>query len=109
MSNDAITRRSQRKLVTMAAQCRTQSGLRDKGRISDISAEGCCISTDGLFFKVGTRIVIRPDGMEGLTGVVRWTAGDKAGVEFDVPIYGPIIDHLAIHYSAGKQVNLNTL
>ena len=108
MSVAATPRKSQRKLVEMSAQCRTQNGLRDMGRISDISAEGCCVTTNSLFFKVGTRVVIRPEGMEGLTGVVRWIAGDKAGVEFDCPLYGPVIDHLAVHHSAGRPVNLRT-
>ena len=107
MSTSAITRRSQRQPVLLTAQCRTQSGLRDKGRISDISSEGCCISTDSLVFRVGARVVIRPDGMEGLTGVVRWISGDLAGVEFDSPLYGPIVDHLAAHHSAGRPVGLS--
>lgn len=79
----------------MAVQCRTQSGLRDDGEISDISAEGCCLRMRGIFFRVGTRLIVRPAGMESLTGVVRWVTADVAGVEFDRPIYGPVLDHLA--------------
>lgn len=78
----------------MAVQCRTQSGLRDNGEISDISAEGCCVRMRGLYFRVGTRVVLRPEGMEGMTGVVRWTHGDLAGVEFDRPMYGPVLDFI---------------
>jgi hypothetical protein len=107
MAMDKTPRRSQRKLVSLAAQCRTQSGLRDKGRISDLSSEGCCISTDSLFIKVGARVVIRPDGLEGLTGIVRWISEDKAGVEFDTPVYAPVVDHLALH--AGRPVKVNTV
>jgi hypothetical protein len=82
----------------MAVQCRTQSGLRDKGEISDISAEGCCVRMRGILFRVGARVVLRPEGMEGLSGVVRWVGGDLAGVEFDRPIYGPVVDHIvAMH------------
>lgn len=85
----------------MPVQCRTQTGLRDSGEISDISVEGCCVRTRGLCFRVGTRVVLRPTGMEGMTGVVRWVSGDFAGVEFDRPIYGPVIDHLAgVHPAA---------
>jgi hypothetical protein len=108
MSAELTPRQSERKPVKLAAQCRTRSGLRDKGLISDISAEGCCVSTDSLFFRVGTRVVIRPEGMEGLSGIVRWISGDKAGVEFDNPLYGPVIDHLAAHFSAGKSVDIAT-
>lgn len=78
------------------------------GQIFDISENGCCVSTDSLFFKVGTRVIIRPEGMEGLTGVVRWISNDKAGIEFDTPIYGPVIDHLAVQHCAGNPVDLKS-
>lgn len=51
--------------------------------------------TRGICFRVGTRVVLRPQGMEGMTGVVRWVSGDLAGVEFDRSIYEPVVDHLA--------------
>lgn len=108
MSEDIVQRQSARKPVSLAAQCRSQSGMRDQGEISDISEEGCCVSTNSLFFKVGTRVLIKPEGLEGLTGVVRWITSDKAGVEFDTPIYGPIIDHLAALHSAGGQVTVKS-
>ncbi|MCB2078540.1 MAG: PilZ domain-containing protein [Novosphingobium sp.] len=91
----------------MRAQCRTQSGLRDSGKISNISPEGCCVTTNGLFVKVGARVVVRPDGMEGLTGIIRWVEGQTAGVEFDAPIYPPVLDHLASIHAAGKPVGFS--
>ena len=33
--------------------------------------------------------------MEGIPSVVRWVAKDKVGVEFDVPLYEPIVEHLS--------------
>jgi len=78
----------------MAVQCRTQGGLRDSGEISDVSAEGCCLHVRGIYFRVGTRVILRPEGMEALSGVVRWVSRDLAGVEFDRAIYGPVVDHL---------------
>lgn len=87
-------RQAHRRAISLAAQCRTQSGLRDRGEISDISAQGCCVRVPGLYFRVGARVIIRPQGLEGLTGVVRWIDGDCAGVEFDREIYQPVVDHL---------------
>ncbi len=66
------------------------------------------MTTNGLFFRVGTRVVIRPEGMEGLTGVVRWIEGERAGVEFDNPIYGPVLEHLAARHARGNPVSLQT-
>ena len=94
MSEEIEHRSATRRLVTMPVQCRTQSGMRDSGEIFDISETGCCVIADSLFFRVGTRLVIRPEGLEGLVGAVRWVAGGKAGVEWENPIYGPVLDHL---------------
>lgn len=101
-----VERRTSRHNVTMGAQCRTQSGLRDTGVISDISADGCRVSTNSLFVKVGVRVVIKPEGMEGLSGVVRWIVGNTAGVQFDSPLYPPIVEHLSTRFSSGKLVSL---
>ncbi|PZQ57138.1 MAG: PilZ domain-containing protein [Novosphingobium pentaromativorans] len=94
MNRPFLQRRSRRQPVSLAAQCRTANGLRDQGEISDITAEGCCLRVTGLFFRVGMRLVIRPQGLEGLTGIVRWVTGNCAGVEFDCPLYTPVVDHL---------------
>ncbi len=106
MSQETRPRRTQRKPVIIAAQCRTQSGMRDRAEISDISPEGCCITTHSLFFRTGGRVTIRPEGLEGLTGVIRWVLGDRAGVEFDQTLYGPIVDHIAARHSAGEPVGV---
>ena len=109
MSNQSIPRNEQRQLVELPANCRTQSGLRGSGRISDISAQGCCIATNGLFVRVGLKVVIRPEGLEGLTGTVRWINGERAGIEFDNPLYEPVVDHLARIHAAGEDVRIDTL
>lgn len=107
MASTVTPRRGQRHLVTIQAQCRTQSGLRDVGHISDISPEGCCVTTNSLFVRVGVRVLIKPDGMEGLSGIVRWIEGNRAGVQFDAPLYGPIVEHLSQQFSAGRPVALS--
>ncbi|MBO9725290.1 MAG: PilZ domain-containing protein [Novosphingobium sp.] len=94
MNRPFLPRRSRRHPVSLAAQCRTANGLRDQGEISDITAEGCCVRTSGLLLRVGMRVVIRPQALEGLTGIVRWISADCAGIEFDHPLYGPVVDHL---------------
>lgn len=102
-----IPRRAQRRSVVLPAQCRTTSGLRDTGEISDISTRGCCIKTHTVLFRVGSHVVIRPDRMEALGGTVRWVAGDCAGVEFDRAIYGPILDHLVRMHETGASVQVS--
>lgn len=107
MTKPVTPRRTDRKPIAMAAQCRTVTGMRDQAVLSDISAEGCCITTRGILFLVGARIVIKPEGFEGLTGVIRWIDGHRAGVQFDVPLYGPIVDHFARVHGQGKRVSVS--
>ena len=59
-----------------------------------------------MLLRVGSHVVIRPTGMEALGGTVRWIAGDYAGLEFDRPIYDPIIDHLARMHDSGTPVQV---
>lgn len=87
-------RKGPRSPLTLAAQCRTATGIRDEGYLSNLSSEGCCITTRGILFIPGARVMVKPQGLEGLSGVIRWIDGHRAGVEFDSPLYGPIVEHL---------------
>lgn len=108
MSLPLTPRRDTRRSVKLAATCRTQSGLRDNGYISDISAHGCRLTTNALSVRIGSRVVIRPQGLEGLTGIVRWIEGQHAGIEFDAPLYGPVVDHLSQLYGGDQPVGLSS-
>jgi hypothetical protein len=108
MSQPILPRRDQRRPVLLAATCRTQTGLRDEGFISDISANGCCLTTKTLSVRVGMRIVIRPNGLEGVSGIVRWIDRQHAGIEFETPLYEPVVDHLSRLHAAGEKVGVTS-
>lgn len=107
MSHPVIPRRDERRPVRLAATCRTQSGLRDNAYIADISQYGCRLTTHTLAVRIGMRIVIRPQGLEGVGGVVRWIEGQHAGIEFDAPLYGPVVDHLGLMHAANQPVGVS--
>lgn len=102
MTRPLVHRRSQRRPVVMDVQCRTHSGLRDRGEIWDVSAEGCCLRLRGLYVRVGARLMLRPEGLEALTGLVRWVEGDLVGIEFERVMYAPVIDHLVGTYGPNE-------
>lgn len=62
--------------------------------------------TEGVLFRVGTHVVIRPEGLEALGGVVRWIKRDFAGIEFDRAIYPPAVDYLVQMNRAGAELAL---
>lgn len=107
MSQTKVPRRAERRPVRLPATCRTQSGLRDDAQISDISPHGCRLTPNTLAVRIGLRLVIRPQGLEGVTGIVRWIQGQQAGVEFDTPLYEPVVDHLSQLHAAGRPVTIS--
>ena len=107
MANDQNHRQAERKPVTMGARCRTMSGLRDEGQLSDLSTHGCCLTMRSMFLGVGTRVMIKPEGMEAISGVIRWLAGNRAGVQFDQPLYGPVFEHLSQLHAGSRQVGVS--
>ena len=50
--------------------------------------------TRSLRLSVGQRIVVRPEGFEGLAATVRWVSKHQVGVEFERPLYGPVVEHI---------------
>jgi hypothetical protein len=90
-----IPRRSERKRVMLPTRCRMPAGIVYDVVISDLTAEGCCMSTHKMKLNPGQWVKVRPEGIERhFLGEVRWSSETQAGIEFDYPIYGPVAEHL---------------
>ena len=98
MEAQVQTRKVDRLPVSIAARARTMGGMRDQAWLCDISTHGCRIVTKTLYLSVGMRVTIKPEGMEAFSGMVRWLGPDGAGVEFDNPLYGPVVEHLCAQH-----------
>lgn len=92
--NVRMLRRTNRLQLVLPARCRSRTGFVDHVVISDISEGGCRIDSLGLIMGVGEMVVVRPQGLEGLCGVIRWVKGHSAGIEFDRALYPAVVDHL---------------
>ncbi len=62
----------------------------------DLSVFGCQIEQHRIAVEVGQIVVVRPSGMEGLSGTIRWIAGEKVGIEFDGPLHPAVMEHLLL-------------
>ncbi|WP_260924077.1 PilZ domain-containing protein [Novosphingobium sp. 9] len=93
-----VPRSSPRHPVRLAAHCRTLDGQAEEGELFDISLEGCCVRTPSGFFRVGGRVVVLPEGLDGQSGIVRWSRGEMAGVEFDQPVRPMLVEELAARH-----------
>ncbi|WP_054531682.1 PilZ domain-containing protein [Erythrobacter sp. SG61-1L] len=92
---DNIERRSSPRAGT-----RKQIRLRDAFQLvpgavlMDLSVTGCQVSLRGVQLAIGQIVVVRPDGLEGLSGVVRWIEGGRVGIEFDRPLHPGVAAHI---------------
>ena len=91
---DVEMRRARRLALALPARCRSLNGFLDEVVVRDISAHGCRIVSFALTVRTGARVIVQPTGLEGLCGTVRWVRGHEAGVEFDCPLYLPVVEHL---------------
>jgi PilZ domain len=89
-----ITRKSMRYPVWLMAGCRGSMGRLSDVILSDLSTDGCGVTTAEGLMKTGQLIVVRMQGLEGLAGRVVWVRGKKAGVKFERPLYGPVVEHI---------------
>jgi len=99
METPVQSRKVNRLPVTLAAKCRTMGGMRDEAYLCDISTHGCKMVTRSLYLSIGMRVTIKPDGMEAISGVVRWLSQDGAGIEFDSPLYAPVVENLGARHA----------
>lgn len=87
-------RNGERMGMVLPARCRTRSGFQDRGVISDLSTGGCRYESSALLLNPGDPVVVRPQGLEGMCGYVRWVEGRALGIEFATPLYGPVVAYL---------------
>lgn len=79
--------------IRWQVQVRAESGLRTFGYMVDLSAGGCCIELAEKPPRAGSKVIVRPDGLDGLAAKVQWTRGRQFGAAFDRSIYAPVLEH----------------
>jgi hypothetical protein len=96
MSEDVYIerRRTSRQLSILSVRCRVGHGMSPQVWLTDLSTLGCQLVIRAGALKPDQCVVIRPKGMEGIPGKVKWVVDIKAGVEFDRPLHQAIVDHL---------------
>jgi hypothetical protein len=89
-------RKTDRRRVTLDASCRDSGGGEaDEVEVTNLSEGGCRIHTPGARLYPNQVVTVRPDSLESVVGVVRWSHNGVAGVEFNGELYPAVVDHLA--------------
>lgn len=104
------TRQDPRSPILWRVQVRAENGLRSLGHMIDLSAGGCCIEAEDKPPRIRSRIILRPEGLDGLAAQVQWVRGRQFGAAFDRPIYGPVLEHfLRKHDAFAPYISLDAL
>lgn len=94
-----VARKSERLRVTINAACRFGADGEQGVTLVNITPEGCCMTTGGATYQRGLAVLVRLDSGEALTGVIRWSDGARAGVEFDHVLPPSRVEFLRRHQS----------
>lgn len=97
-------RREDRDRVAMPGRLRRNVTCRTEVGVIDLSAHGCRIDTGGSALAIGSSVFVRLDELGALRATVRWQEDRIAGLEFDSPLYAPVVDHLVAHWPGKGQV-----
>lgn len=93
-----MTMRERRKAQRIASEnvIHVRSALQKVSGITllDLSVSGCRVRTIGSPLATGQLLIVRPEGIEGLEGIVRWVEDGEAGIEFNRPLHPSVLDHL---------------
>jgi len=88
-------RREGRHRVLMSGRCHLAPGQSPEVWLTQISVWGCQITVREGLLAADQHVVIKTGAIEGLPGIVRWTLGELAGIEFAQPLDEGVLADLA--------------
>lgn len=87
-------RQSDRSDTKQKVDCRNSEGALPEAWLMDLSVSGCQIVFRLGHLGVGQYVVVRLNGLEGLSAVVRWVSQERAGIEFLQELHPSVLAHL---------------
>lgn len=78
----------------LKANCRSRNGGTNEIRVLDLSEAGCMINKRMLLMEPGDRVLVKMEGLTYLPCNVLWAEDEEAGLAFEQPLYGPVLEHL---------------
>lgn len=61
-------------------------------KVLDLAEGGCLLESQGWGAKPDERVLVRLPGLAEVAGKVAWIEEQRAGVAFDEPLYGPVVE-----------------
>lgn len=95
-------RREARHGVAVEGRYRTGSGVPKDVSVLDISEHGCRFFDKFGNLVPGGQITVRIGSIGPIAATVKWTERSVVGIEFENPIYGPVLDHIRNQLDEGR-------
>jgi len=88
--------RRQEERLAIDAKAKLSISIREgvEGRMIDLSTAGCSFLDPTNSFRTGDEVWLKMEALELWRGTVRWTKGEKVGIEFKRPFYPAVLNHL---------------
>jgi hypothetical protein len=80
--------------VVMNAKLRIIGGKSIDVYVTDLTAEGCCIVAPKSELRIHQEVSIKLESLDFIKGRIGWSNENAAGIEFERPLYGPVVEHL---------------
>ena len=90
MTSDAFPHSRSR----LIAHCRSRTGNIMELTVHDLSLSGCMVERLAWHVRPGDHVLIRLPGLSFQPACVLWVEGDFIGIEFDQPLYEPVMAHV---------------
>ena len=84
------------------AHYRHGTGQRNDVRVLDATERGCHIFDKWGGLPVGRCLTITIGNIGPLAATVRWRNEHHFGIEFERPLYGPVLDHVLAQVGQGQ-------
>lgn len=81
-------------LRDLSATIRYRTRNKMEMKVLDISAGGCLVDARGWSIKPDELVSVKFPDMAYVAGKVVWIEDSRAGIAFEEPLYGPILEHL---------------
>lgn len=78
----------------LLADCRYRSRKIGNVDVYDLSAGGCVLDQRAWTVDEGERVLIKLPGLDFMTTEVVWLWEHRAGLRFEQPLYGAVLEHL---------------
>jgi hypothetical protein len=86
----------------LVAQCRSRSGNIMELAVHDLSLGGCMVERLAWSVRPGDHVLIRLPGLSFQPASVLWVEGEFIGIEFDQPLYEPVMAHVLKEFRPRK-------